>query len=145
MTIQDWENVDLAFRDGKIASCDTATLQAHLIALSNQQIHNDTIQHRDIIRGITINNLLLQRHIENINRKNTITQWLVIVLAIASLAGTVTQIYMAIPQSQTNAIVTRPRPAAITPVPKVKKTQPVESKQTSPVENRKPPVSKPVQ
>jgi hypothetical protein len=30
---------------------DTPTLQKHFLALSNQQIRNETIQHRDVIRG----------------------------------------------------------------------------------------------
>jgi hypothetical protein len=60
MTIEDWGKVDAEFKDGTLLSCDTRTLQNHLLALSNQQIRNESIQHRDVIRGITINHILLQ-------------------------------------------------------------------------------------
>ena len=84
-----------AFANGSISSADTKTLKAHLLALANQDVANNTIQHREMIRGMTINNLLLQRHIDHIDRQNTRTQWLVILLAAASLVGTGVQIYLA--------------------------------------------------
>ena len=86
-----------AFASGTIVSTDTKSLHAHLLALSNQDVANNTIQHREIIRGMTINNLLLQRHIDRIDTQNTRTQWLVIILAVASLIGTGVQIYLAFP------------------------------------------------
>lgn len=93
MAIEDWEKVDTAFKDGALLSCDTRTLQNHLLALSNQQIHNESIQHRDVIRGITINHILLQQHIDKLNKQNSKTQWLVIALTVASLLASVIQIF----------------------------------------------------
>jgi len=96
MSLEEWESANEAFKNGTLLSCDSATLQKHLLALSNQQIHNDTIQHRDIIRGLTINHILLQRHIDSLNRQNAKIQWWVIALAVAALIAAVVQTTVAI-------------------------------------------------
>ena len=96
MGIEAWEAAGKAFEDGSIESCGNATMRAHLLALSNQQIYNDSIQHRDVIRAITLNHILLQRHINDLDRQNTKTQRWVIALAVASLIGTAVQVYYTI-------------------------------------------------
>ncbi|MGH8615286.1 MAG: hypothetical protein ACREYF_25520 [Gammaproteobacteria bacterium] len=48
-----------AFDDNALSSCDNETLQKHLIALANEQVPNTSVQHRNIIRGITINHVLM--------------------------------------------------------------------------------------
>ena len=103
MAQEDWESANTAFTTGTLLSCDSATLQNHLLAISNQQIRNDTIQHRDIVRGITINHILLQRHIDvlqqhitALNKQNAKTQKLVVALTLASLIGTGAQVWYAV-------------------------------------------------
>lgn len=90
-----YQPVEDAFREGRIQGEDSATLGKYLHALSNQPIHNDLVRHRDIIRGITINHILLQRHIADLDRKNTNTQRLVIVLTVASVLTGALQILYA--------------------------------------------------
>jgi len=110
MTIEQWEAASKAFENGSIESCDNATMRAHLLALSNQQIHNDSIQHRDVIRGITLNHILLQRHINDLDRQNTKTQRWVIALAVASLIGTAVQVYYSV-NPTANAPAAQQQPA----------------------------------
>jgi hypothetical protein len=96
MSIENYQPVEDAFRDGTIDEHDSATLGNFLMALSNQPLENDRVKHRDIIRGITINHILLKRHIDALDKKNDLTQKLVIALTIASLIGTGAQTWFAL-------------------------------------------------
>jgi hypothetical protein len=84
-----------AFDENTLATCDDATLQRHLVALANEPVPNTAVQHRNIIRGITINHLLLQRHIDRLNHQNSITQRLVIALTVAALMIGIPQLWLA--------------------------------------------------
>jgi hypothetical protein len=112
MSIEAWEAAGKAFESGNIESCDDATLRGYLQAISNQQIQNGSIQHRDIVRGITLNHMLLQRHIDRLDRQNTKTQRWVMALAVASLMGTTAQAYYAANPPQPAA---RAEPAHLVP------------------------------
>ena len=92
MSQDNYQPMEDAFRDGVIASETSDVLQKHLLALSNQVIRSDAVQHRDIIRGITINHILLQRHIDGLNKQNSKTEKLVIAFTVASLIGTGVQV-----------------------------------------------------
>ena len=90
--LDNYEAADRAFLTGAILSQESEELLAHLHGLSNQTNINTGTQHRDIIRGITINHILLQRHIDvlqqnitALNKQNEKTQRLVIALAVAAL------------------------------------------------------------
>ena len=54
-----YQTVEDAFREGEVESKDSITLGRYLLALANQPIESDRVKHRDIIRGITINHVLL--------------------------------------------------------------------------------------
>lgn len=95
MNEERYQPVEDSFREGRIESEDSATLGKYLLALSNQPIHNELIRHRDIIRGITINHILLQRHIADLDKKNATTQMLVIALTVASVLTGALQIWYA--------------------------------------------------
>lgn len=84
-----------AFDENALSACDDKTLQEHLIAFAKEDVPNQALQHRNIIRGITINHLLLQRHIERLNKQNSITQRLVIALTVAALLVGVPQLWFA--------------------------------------------------
>jgi hypothetical protein len=61
MTILDrYEAAHKAFTSGKVMTDDSQTLLEHLYGLANQNNINAGTQHRDIIRGISINNILMQ-------------------------------------------------------------------------------------
>jgi hypothetical protein len=90
-----YQAVEDAFRDGTIDARDSGTLRQYLLVLSNQPIRNDMVRHRDIIRGLTLNHILLQRHTDGLNKQNGRLQWLVVALTIASLLGTVAQVWYA--------------------------------------------------
>jgi hypothetical protein len=90
-----YQAVEDAFRKGQIDATDSATLADYLTALSNQPLANERVQHRDVIRGITINHVLLQRHIADLDKKNALTQKLVVALTVASLIASGMQIWYA--------------------------------------------------
>ena len=88
-----YQPVEDAFRDGKINEQSNENLSSFLIALSNEYLPNENVRHRDIIRGLTINHILLQRHIEGLNKQNSKTQRWVMALAVAALISSVVQIF----------------------------------------------------
>ena len=101
--LDDYENADRAFKTKAVLSQDKAALLTHLHGLSNQNNTNTGTQHRDMIRGFTINNILLQRHIDslqahisNLDAKNSKLQIWVMWLAIASLVATTVQTAIAV-------------------------------------------------
>lgn len=103
-----YDRMDLAFQDGSFKIASSETLHHYLISLANQNIPNTQVQHRDVIRGLTINHILLQRHIEGLNKQNSKTQKLVIALTVASLIGTFAQIWYAANADKTPEIKTPP-------------------------------------
>jgi hypothetical protein len=94
--LDQYESAHKSFRSGAVMSEDNETLLNHLSGLANQNNTNEGTQHRDIVRGLTINHILLQRHIDGLNKQNAKTQRWVIALAVASLIATAVQTTVAI-------------------------------------------------
>ena len=100
-----YEEADRSFRVGEVLTDNKEKLLEHLSGLSNLNNVNAGTQHRDIIRGITINHILLHRHIETLqgqvnelhnhittlNTGNTKIQKWVIALAVAALVSAIIQ------------------------------------------------------
>lgn len=84
-----------AFETGSITDADRKMLQTYIIAISQHVTSNDGVQARDIVQALTINHLILQRHIDGLERRSSRTQALVIALTIASLVGTAAQCWLA--------------------------------------------------
>jgi hypothetical protein len=90
---ESYDRMNAAFGQNTVHSASPETLSKYLVSLSNQPIQNSAVQHRDIIRGITINHILLQRHIDSLNKQNSTIQKWVIALAVAALISSVAQIF----------------------------------------------------
>ena len=91
--LEKYEKAHSAFASGSVLTDSNEKLIEYLSGLSNQNNTNTGTQHRDLIRGITINHILLQHHIDALNRQNAKTQKWVIVLAIAALLSSIIQIF----------------------------------------------------
>ena len=91
--LDNYETADQAFRTKAVLTQDNETLLSHLHGLANQNNTNSGTQHRDIIRGLTINSILMQRHIDALNKQNAKTEKWVIALAVAALISSVVQIF----------------------------------------------------
>lgn len=96
-----YEKANIAFKTGKVLTDDNDELINHLSGLANQNAINESHRSRDIIRGITINHILMQRHIDDLNKQNSKTQKLVIVLALIAAISSIVQITLAIFPEQT--------------------------------------------
>lgn len=90
-TPQDLQN---ALNDGSIETANSETLKKYLILLS-QNNGPFAPKQEYIVIGNTINSILMQRHIDNLNEKNALTQKLVIALTVASLLVGIPQIWFA--------------------------------------------------
>jgi hypothetical protein len=93
--LDNYTDADIAFHTSEVIKADNKTLLRYLSGLSNTNNTNTGTQHRDIIRGLTINNILLQRHVTDLqghittlDAKNSITTYAVVALTVASLIGT---------------------------------------------------------
>ena len=124
--LDNYADSEIAFHTGDVLNANNATLLRYLSGLANTRNTNEGTQHRDVIRGLTINNILLQRHVENLqshitllDHKNSTTQKLVVVLTIAALAGSVSQIwyaYKADKRAEKEAESTALKPQPPTPI-----------------------------
>ena len=97
-----YEEANAAFLRGAVPGESDEQLLRYLSGLANQSNTNTGTQHRDIIRGLTINNILLKRHLDklqqhisSLNSQNGRTQILVVALTVASLIGTAVQVWYA--------------------------------------------------
>ncbi|MEW6353422.1 MAG: hypothetical protein AB1469_03860 [Pseudomonadota bacterium] len=104
----EYQPVENAFREGTITSASDEDLSKHLLALANKPIDNDRIKHRDIIRGITINHMLLQHHIDRLNSQNSKTQRWFMVFAVISAIGAVAPYLMPPATPQVQVVVAQP-------------------------------------
>ncbi len=96
MALADWEEAKSAFSSGAVVDRDNKTLLRYLLALANQRIENQAIQHLDIIRANWINHVLLQRHTEALDQKNAKLQRWFLIFAVASLIASAVQIAIAL-------------------------------------------------
>jgi hypothetical protein len=88
------------FETGGILSASEETLQKYLWYICTERIDNETVRHRAIARALTINHLQMQMHINKLNKQNNRLQWLVAILAAASLITGSIQIYTTVKYSQ---------------------------------------------
>ena len=88
-TPQDLRN---ALNDGSIESTDSETLRKYLVLIS-RSTGPWKFREEHIVIGNTINHILLQRHIDSLDKQNARTQRWVIVLAIAALLSSIVQIF----------------------------------------------------
>ncbi len=100
--LERYEDAHAAFMRGDIENQSDEQLLIHLSGLANQNNINTGTQHRDVIRGLTVNNILLKRHLDRLqghitalNGQNSRTQRFVIALTIASLLGSGVQVWYA--------------------------------------------------
>jgi hypothetical protein len=87
------DEINSVFLDGTILTTKEEKLQEYLMSLCSNDVPNDTVQHRELIRALTINHIQMQRHIDELDKKSSFLQKLVIALAAASLIGTAIQVY----------------------------------------------------
>jgi len=74
------------FQSKEILNKDNKYLTRVLLEnLCLENIPNPETQHRAVIRGLTINTILMQRQLDNLNYKATILQIMVILIAIITL------------------------------------------------------------
>ena len=64
--LDNYADAVLAFHTGDFLKADNKRLLRYLSGLANTNNINKGTQHRDIVRGITIYNILLQRHVEEL-------------------------------------------------------------------------------
>lgn len=89
------DEISAQFAKGGVLTASDEKLQEYLMSLSSGHVENDMVRHREIIRALTINHIQMKRHIDNLNAQSNKTQRWVMALAIASLIGTLAQVYYA--------------------------------------------------
>jgi hypothetical protein len=88
----DWikvhSDMSRAFDHGKVANATEEELQEWLRNLCTGSVPNPNIQHREIIRALTIQNIQMQRIIDRLDSDNRKTQMLFLAVAIGSIVIT---------------------------------------------------------
>lgn len=112
--LDNYEAAHTAFLTKAVLTQDNEILLEHLHGLSNQNNINTGTQHRDVIRALTINHILLQRHINSLqshitalDAKNSKLQWWVMALAVAALVSAIVQTAIALRGELRAAAVTQ--------------------------------------
>jgi hypothetical protein len=95
MQLDDYLEALKAFENGNIYKAKKYELQKYLCAIAQNATGDDAIQSRDIVQSLTINHLLLQQHINELERKGRVTQRIVIALTIATLIFGLPQLWYA--------------------------------------------------
>jgi hypothetical protein len=104
---EDWIKVhsemDTAFQRGEVANADEAQLQRWLQNLCTGNVPNETVRHREIIRGLTINHIQMARTIrdlegtmQKLNAANDKTQQLVVKLTRVAVVVGIIQAVVAV-------------------------------------------------
>ena len=91
-----YDEVEQAFEQGHVFTASRDQLIKYLNLLSQNVTGDDAVQSRDMVQAITLNHLILKQHIDHLERKSNVTQWLVIALTIASLLASVAQVGIAL-------------------------------------------------
>jgi hypothetical protein len=91
--IASFQEVNTAFVNGSFATKTDAELISYLAVLAREPSYNQNLQHLAIIRAQTINDLLMQRHIEKLDKQSAKTQRWFMVLAVASLFASLVDIF----------------------------------------------------
>lgn len=91
-----YEEADKAFRTQNLLEIPDAELLRHLSALTNIRNTNDGTQHRDVIRALSINSVLMQRHIDRLERRGSMVQKIVIALTVAAIVTGSLQLVVAV-------------------------------------------------
>lgn len=88
-----FRDVNNAFNDGSFLNKTDDELISYLHVLSIEPNYNQQLQHLAIIRAQTINDLLMKRHIEKLDKQSAKTQYWFMFLAVVSLIATIVQIF----------------------------------------------------
>ena len=97
MQSEDYQATLNAFADGSISSKTPMQLQASLLAIAMNSTGDDGVQARDIIQALTINHILLQQHIDALERRSAKMQRWVIALAVAAIISPAAQYVWPLP------------------------------------------------
>ena len=92
------DRLDAAFATGSVFGAGEPDLLEYLRTLSTGYIPNEGVRHREIIRGLTINNIQMRRLIDRLDRQNRRVTIVFIVLAVLSLVSAVIQIWLQVCQ-----------------------------------------------
>ena len=74
-----------AFEEGSVFGADEQTLQTYLKSLCTEDVPNEGVRHRELLRGFTINYIQIARLIALLEARNNKTQFWFMILAIGSI------------------------------------------------------------
>ena len=82
-----------AFGDESVFNASGDDLRLYLKVLCREGVPNEYVRHREIVRGITINNLMMTHVLRRLSRSNT---WLSIALGLVSVASLIASLVQAL-------------------------------------------------
>jgi hypothetical protein len=86
------EETNKAFGDESAFEASEQELRLYLKVLCRESVPNEWLRHREVIRGITINNLMMAHVLRRLSRSNTVLSVVLGLVSVASLAATIVQL-----------------------------------------------------
>ncbi len=77
--------LDELFKSGNILKATDTELESAIVEVANQTDQSQTIQSRNIVRGLVVNNIQNQRHADKIDQHNTFLTVVIITLTIINI------------------------------------------------------------
>ena len=81
-----------AFDDESVFEASDKDLQFYLKVLCREAVPHEWVRHREIIRGITINNLMMAHVLRRLSRSNKLLSIALGAVSVASLAASIIQL-----------------------------------------------------
>lgn len=94
------DEIRAVFESGDILSVPDDKMQLYISSLCLEPVNNEGMRHAKIIQALTINHIQIKRHIDRLNRQNTILQIIIIVLTGIVLVTATVQTYTTIKYSK---------------------------------------------
>src|SRR5262249_41376319 len=91
--INEETEMNKAFGDESVFTANEQELRLYLKVLCSEDVLNEKVRHSEIIRGLTINNLMMTHVLDRLSRSNTRLSFAVGALTAASLVATIMQLF----------------------------------------------------
>jgi len=89
---EEQSRMNRAFEEESVFKASEKELRFYLKVLCREAVPNPSVQHREIVRGITINNLMMAHVLQRLSSSNTRLSIALGAVSVASLAVSIIQI-----------------------------------------------------
>jgi hypothetical protein len=93
------QEIHRAFKDGTVFAVPDERLDKYLSWIASELFTNDALKHVQIVRGITINTIKMDRYIRKATRQSTFHTYIILMLAALAIAVSLWSVHLSSKQS----------------------------------------------